>query len=95
MTQLLLIAIAWLGAVDAKNNGNADISLSATSQRMNLQNAYPAFPSNPTYAVYREFSDNTCTELYQVVSYLENTCLVSAGSSYDFSCGNGLNIVGF
>lgn len=87
MVPFLLVLTTLLGAVNAKINENLHASRSPFEQRMNVQNAYPTFPSNPTYVVYKQFSDTTCTQLYQVVSFLANTCLAGSESSSKFSCG--------
>lgn len=84
MISLLLVLVACLGVV------NATFELAGRDTSMKLQNAYPSFPSNPLYVSYKQFSDTSCTQLYQVISFLENTCLAGSGQSVMFSCGKAI-----
>lgn len=57
------------------------------ANKISTMNALNGYPVNPTYAVYKQFSDTTCTKLDQVVSFLQNTCLIGTSGSATFTCG--------
>jgi hypothetical protein len=45
------------------------------------------FPANPTYAAIKQYADAECSELYIASSYLLDTCMSSATTSVQYTCG--------
>lgn len=81
---LAVVVIALTNFLEARNS---ESNLDLVADKIRSLNALSGFPANPTYAVYKQFSDNTCSQLYQVVSFLENTCLSGDSGSAIITCG--------
>jgi hypothetical protein len=45
------------------------------------------FPANPLYAAIKQYADTECSELYFATSYLLDTCMSSATTSVQYTCG--------
>jgi hypothetical protein len=45
------------------------------------------FPANPMYAAIKQYADAQCSELYFASSYLLDTCMSSATTSVQYTCG--------
>jgi hypothetical protein len=51
------------------------------------------FPANPMYAAIKQYADAECSELYIASSYLLDTCMSSATTSVQYTCGTKFRLL--